>query len=49
MASIKEIKALQNRIEKALKIASKKMVVDKRRNNQTIVVSINGEIKIIKP
>jgi hypothetical protein len=45
----KEIKALQDKIEEALKVASKKMVEDKRRKNETMVVSVNGEIKFIKP
>lgn len=49
MTDIKEIKALQARIAEAVKIAAKKMVEDKRRRNETMVVYINGEIKYIKP
>lgn len=43
------IKELQNRIVEALKIAAQKLIETKKRNNQKMVVSVNGKIEIISP
>jgi hypothetical protein len=43
------ITILQNKIEEALKIAAIKLIETKRKNKQKIVISENGEIKIITP
>jgi len=43
------LKTLQDKIIEALKISAQKLIEDKKRKNQNMVVSIDGEIKIITP
>lgn len=43
------ITALQDKIIEALKLAAQKLIETKKKNNQKIAVSVDGEIKIITP
>lgn len=43
------ITALQDKIIEALKLAAQKLIETKKKNNQKMAVSVNGEIKIITP
>lgn len=45
----KEINELIDKIDKALKISSEKMIQTKKRLGQKLVISENGVIKIVKP
>jgi hypothetical protein len=44
-----EIKVLQKKIIEALKVASQNLVETKKRNNQKMVVCVDGKIQIITP
>jgi hypothetical protein len=44
-----EIKQLQNKIIEALKVASIQLLENKKRDNQKMVVSVDGKIQIITP
>jgi hypothetical protein len=45
----KDIKDLQNRITEALQIAAQNLIETKKRNNQKMVVCVDGKIQIITP
>jgi hypothetical protein len=47
--SIEEMKALQTKIEEAVKIAHQKMLEEKRLKNQPIVIVKDGKIQYVKP
>ena len=47
--NLKEENALIERIKKAIKISSQKLIEKKRKLGQPLVISENGTIKIIDP
>ncbi len=42
-----KIEALQNKIEKALQWAAEQTLEEKKKKNQQMAISVNGEVKIV--
>lgn len=46
---MKKEKSLREKVEKGLKVAFQNLVEEKKKKNEELVISENGEIKVIDP